>query len=47
LPKEVAPHVTRAAVLRDSTIAAGIGLFAAIQATAPLGIVPAAAELQR
>jgi hypothetical protein len=47
LLKEVAPHVTRAAVLRDSTIAAGIGQFAAIQATAPLGIVPAAVELQR
>src|SRR5215469_8735284 len=29
LLKEVAPRVTRAAVLRDSTIAAGIGQFAA------------------
>ena len=38
LLKEVAPHVTRAAVLRDATIAAGIGQFAAIQATAPFGI---------
>jgi ABC-type uncharacterized transport system substrate-binding protein len=38
LLKEVAPHVTRAAVLRDSTIAAGIGQFAAIQATATRGI---------
>src|SRR5215471_13349704 len=38
LLKEVAPHVTRAAVLRDSTIAAGIGQFSAIQATAPFGI---------
>jgi putative ABC transport system substrate-binding protein len=36
--KEIAPQVTRAAVLRDSTIAAGIGQFAAIQATAPIGI---------
>ena len=27
LLKEVAPHVTRAAVLRDATIAAGIGQF--------------------
>ena len=35
---EVAPRVTRAAVLRDSTVAAGIGQFAAIQATAPFGI---------
>jgi putative tryptophan/tyrosine transport system substrate-binding protein len=38
LLKEVAPRITRAAVLRDSTIAAGIGQFAAIQATAPFGI---------
>ncbi|MFL5087328.1 MAG: ABC transporter substrate-binding protein [Xanthobacteraceae bacterium] len=38
LLKEVAPRVTRAAVLRDSTIAAGVGQFAAIQATAPFGI---------
>src|SRR5258707_8600265 len=38
LLKEVAPHVTRAAVLRDPTIAAGVGQFAAIQATAPFGI---------
>jgi putative ABC transport system substrate-binding protein len=32
LLKEIAPSVTRAAVLRDPTIAAGIGQFAAIQA---------------
>jgi putative tryptophan/tyrosine transport system substrate-binding protein len=38
LLKEVAPRITRAAVLRDPTIAAGIGQFAAIQATAPFGI---------
>jgi len=38
LLKEVAPGVTRAAVLRDPTIAAGVGQFAAIQATAPFGI---------
>jgi putative ABC transport system substrate-binding protein len=38
LLKEVAPRVTRAVVLRDPTIAAGIGQLAAIQATAPLGI---------
>jgi putative ABC transport system substrate-binding protein len=38
LLKEVAPRVTRAAVLRDATTAAGIGQFAAIQATAPFGI---------
>jgi ABC-type uncharacterized transport system substrate-binding protein len=38
LLKEVAPHVTRAAVLRDANVASGIGQFAAIQAVAPLGI---------
>jgi putative tryptophan/tyrosine transport system substrate-binding protein len=38
LLKEVAPRITRAAVLRDPTTAAGIGQFAAIQATAPFGI---------
>jgi putative ABC transport system substrate-binding protein len=38
LLKEVAPRITRAAVLRDPTVAAGIGQFAAIQATAPFGI---------
>src|SRR6516225_5823241 len=37
LLKEIAPGVTRAAVLRDPTIAAGVGQFAAIQATAPFG----------
>jgi putative ABC transport system substrate-binding protein len=31
LLKEIAPHVTRAGVMRDSTVAAGIGQFAAIQ----------------
>jgi putative ABC transport system substrate-binding protein len=35
LLKQVAPGVTRAAVLRDPTIASGIGQFAAIQAVAP------------
>ena len=38
LLKEIAPSVTRAAVLRDPTIAAGIGQFAAIQAVGPIGI---------
>src|SRR6516165_9835617 len=38
LLKEIAPGVMRAAVLRDSTIAAGIGQFAAIQAVAPIGV---------
>ena len=39
LLKEIAPRVTRAAVFRDPTIAAGPGQFAAIQAVAPsLGV---------
>jgi len=35
LLKQIAPGVTRAAVLRESTLPAGIGQFAVIQATAP------------
>ena len=35
LLKEIAPRVTRAAVLRDAAIAQGIGQFAVIQAVAP------------
>jgi putative ABC transport system substrate-binding protein len=35
LLKEIAPRVTQVAVLRDPTIAAGIGQLAAIQAVAP------------
>ena len=39
LLKDIAPSVTRAAVLRDSAIAAGPGQFGAIQAVAPsLGV---------
>src|SRR3954454_23362393 len=39
LLKEIAPGVTRAAVLRDPAIAWGIGQFAAVQAVAPtLGV---------
>jgi len=39
LLKEIAPRLTRAAVLRDPTIASGIGQFAAVQAVAPsLGV---------
>ena len=39
LLKEIAPRVTRAAVLRDPTIAAGPGQFGALQAVAPsLGV---------
>jgi ABC-type uncharacterized transport system substrate-binding protein len=36
LLKEIAPRLTRAAVLRDPAIASGIGQFAAVQAVAPL-----------
>ena len=35
LLKEIAPGVTRAAVLRDPTIGAGTGQFAVIQSVAP------------
>src|SRR5262245_44047315 len=35
LLKQIAPNVTRAAVLRDANIPAGIGQFAVIQAMAP------------
>ena len=35
LLKEIAPRVTRVAVLRDPAISAGIGIFGAIQSPAP------------
>jgi putative tryptophan/tyrosine transport system substrate-binding protein len=35
LLKQIAPNVTRAAVLRDPSLGTGTGLFAAIQAVAP------------
>jgi ABC-type uncharacterized transport system substrate-binding protein len=39
LLKEIAPRVTRAAVVRDPTISTGIGMFGAIQSAAPgLGV---------
>ena len=39
LLKQIAPSVTRAAVLRDPAVTAGIGQFAVIQSAAPsLGI---------
>jgi putative ABC transport system substrate-binding protein len=38
LLKEIAPGVTRVAVLRDPAIAAGIGQFAAIQAVGSIGM---------
>src|SRR6188474_2771818 len=54
LLKQIAPGVTRAAVLRDPRIASGIGQFAALQAVAPsLGVeltpldVRDAAEVER
>ena len=54
LLKEIAPSVTRAAVLRDPAITAGIGQFAVIQSVAPsLGMevspvnVRDAAEIER
>jgi ABC-type uncharacterized transport system substrate-binding protein len=54
LLKEIAPGVTRAAVIRDPAISAGIGLFGAIQSAAPsLGVevspvnVRDAAEIER
>jgi putative ABC transport system substrate-binding protein len=38
LLREIAPHLTRAAVLRDTANASGIGQFAAIQAAGTVGI---------
>jgi putative ABC transport system substrate-binding protein len=38
LLKEAVPGITRAAVVRDPAVAAGISQFAAIQIVAPLGI---------
>jgi len=38
LLKDIAPHLARVAVLRETGTAAGIGQFAAIQAVAPLGM---------
>jgi putative ABC transport system substrate-binding protein len=35
LLKEIGPHLTRAAVLRDPAVASGLGLFGAAQAVAP------------
>ena len=37
LLKEIAPSLTRIAVLRDANVASGIGQFAAIQTVAPIG----------
>jgi putative ABC transport system substrate-binding protein len=38
LLKESAPRVTRVAVLRDATVASGIGQFAAVQTVAPVDL---------
>jgi putative ABC transport system substrate-binding protein len=47
LLKQVTPAVTRAAVLRDPTIASGIGQFAAVQAVAPaLGVDLSAVDVR-
>jgi hypothetical protein len=40
LPKQIAPNVTRAAILRDPILTSGIGQFAVIQSVAPaIGMV--------
>ena len=46
LLKEIAPDVKRAAVLRDPTIASGIGQFAAIQAAGSVGMELSAIDLR-
>jgi putative tryptophan/tyrosine transport system substrate-binding protein len=47
LLKEIAPNVTRAAVLRDSTGPAGLGQFVSIQSGAPsLGVEVTPADVQ-
>jgi putative tryptophan/tyrosine transport system substrate-binding protein len=46
LLKEIAPRVTRAAVLRDSSVAAGIGQFAAIQTVGSVGMELTAIEVR-
>jgi ABC-type uncharacterized transport system substrate-binding protein len=48
LLKEVAPRLTRAAVLRDAAIPAGTGQFGAIQSVAPsVGLIRDASEIER
>jgi len=46
LVREIAPAVSRVAVLRDPTIAAGIGQFAAVQTVAPMNIELSVVGLQ-
>jgi putative tryptophan/tyrosine transport system substrate-binding protein len=45
LLKEIAPRVTRAAVLRETTSAAGIGQFAAIQTVGSVGMELSAVDM--
>jgi putative tryptophan/tyrosine transport system substrate-binding protein len=45
LLKEITPRVGHVAVVRDATIAAGIGQFAAIQALAPIGVELSAIDI--
>src|SRR5262249_54756609 len=47
LLKQIAPQVTRAAILRDPSLAAGIGQFAVIQSVAPsVGVEVSAISVQ-
>jgi putative tryptophan/tyrosine transport system substrate-binding protein len=46
LLKEIAPRVTRAAVLRETTSAAGIGQFAAIQTVGSIGMELSAVDMR-
>jgi len=46
LLKEIAPRVSRVAVLRDPALAAGIGQFAAVQTVAPIGLELSAIDLR-
>jgi ABC-type uncharacterized transport system substrate-binding protein len=46
LLKEIAPAVTRVTVLRDTSVAAGIGQFAAIQTVAPIGMELSAIDIR-
>ena len=47
LLKEIAPRISRVAVLRDPNIAAGIGQFAAVQTVAAMDIELSAVDLER
>jgi len=46
LLKQIAPHVTRAAVMRDASIASGVGQFAVIQAAGVAGVDLSVIDLQ-